>query len=38
VVEGKHVVVQHRHRSLGLLGDVQEAEGIGAKVSTTACR
>ena len=30
-VERQHVVVQHRHRRLGLLGDVQEAEGVGAE-------
>jgi hypothetical protein len=29
-VERQDVVVQHRHRRLRLLGDVQEAEGVGA--------
>lgn len=29
-IEGQHVVVEHRHRGLGLLGDVQKAEGIAA--------
>ena len=29
-VERQHLVVQHRHRRLGLLGDVQETEGVGA--------
>jgi len=30
-IERQHVVVQHRHGRLGLLGDVQEAEGIAAE-------
>jgi hypothetical protein len=29
LIERQYVVVQHRHRRLRLLGQVQEAEGIG---------
>ena len=29
-VEGQHLVVEHGDGRLGLLGDMQEAEGIGA--------
>ncbi|MXY38977.1 MAG: hypothetical protein F4Y62_04130 [Rhodospirillaceae bacterium] len=28
-MEGQRVVVQDRHRSLGLLGDIQEPQGLG---------
>jgi hypothetical protein len=30
-IERQHVIVQHRDRRFGLLGNVQKAEGVGAE-------
>ena len=37
-IERQHLTVEDRHGGLGLLGDMQEAEGVGALVFTTARR